>query len=253
MSGQDFLTFTGYTTAESIIAFLEAFEGMVAIKGFDAVRQRLVLVAALRGPAKAAFQAAVNTGAAAGIRPINAAGPPVITAETHLEDCKAWLRNQYHTKDMCQGIKSQISTIYQGMNESPQAFYTKIRHLIDLANYADAVKDQVAETAFVNGLQRELADLVQTAPMVLTLTQKVDYAHRYWTRRNPTANIWQQTLAPNLRNLQDRVLPELPQTADTLIPRPAQVDWTKAKENTQFDELAKKFDKLTAHISDLDK
>ena len=167
MGDRNALTFTGYTMSESIIAFLEEFEGIAAIKGFDAVRSRQVLEAALRGPAKVNFQAAVAAGIAAGIRPINAAGN--ITAEMHLQDCKDWLRRQYHTEDMCRGIKNQISTIYQRIGEDPQGFYTRIRHLIDLAGYAEAVKDQVAETAFVNGLQRELQDIVEVAPMVLTL------------------------------------------------------------------------------------
>ena len=89
---------------------------------------------------------------------------------------------------------------YQGLNESPQAFYTKIRHLIDLAQYADAVKDQVAETAFMNGLHQELVIQIRSTPMVLNLVQKVKYTNRYWITRNPTMNTLQQTLAPHLKN-----------------------------------------------------
>ena len=53
----------------------------------------------------------------------------------------------------------------------------KIRHLIDLTGYADAVKDQVAETAFMNELAKELAIAVRSSSVALNLIQKVDYAH----------------------------------------------------------------------------
>src|SRR3954468_45995 len=89
---------------------------------------------------------------------------------------------------------------YQGMDESPQAFYTKVRHLVDLAGYDNAVKDQVAETTFMNGIHQELRMQIRTTPMILNWTQKVEYANRYWTTRNPMANTLQQTLAPHLRN-----------------------------------------------------
>src|SRR5439155_2043709 len=91
-------------------------------------------------------------------------------------------------------------TLYQEINESSQVFYTKIRHLIDLAGYVDTVKDQVAETAFMNGLAKELAIAVRSSPVALNLAQKVDYAHRYWTTRNLTTMTFQQVLALYLQS-----------------------------------------------------
>lgn len=56
------LSFSGYSTNESIILFLEELDGIAAMKGFDAARQREVLEGALRGPAKSAFRAAIADG-----------------------------------------------------------------------------------------------------------------------------------------------------------------------------------------------
>ena len=109
-------TFTGYTASESIIAFLEEFDLFAATKNLSAERQRAVLEAALRGPAKALFQQRIADGIIA-----TGAGHP-----EHLANCKAWLRAQYHTEDMRQGLKDQLSETYQSINESPLAFYTTI-------------------------------------------------------------------------------------------------------------------------------
>src|SRR4051794_27529826 len=100
---------------------------------------------------------------------------------------------------MRQGLKDQILASYQGLSESLQAFYTMIRYLIDLAGYDENVKDQVAETAFMNGLQKEITLVIRSSPVNLNLAQKVDYAHRYWTARYPTTNTFQQVLVPNLQ------------------------------------------------------
>src|SRR5207249_7557003 len=157
------LTFMGYTTSESIIQFLEEFEHFATIKAFDAMRQLLVLEGSLRGPAKALYQAK------------RADGTIIVGANdgATLVNCMAWLRQQYHTEDMRQGLRDQITALYQEINESSQAFYMKIRHLIDLAGYADAVKDQVAEIAFMNGLAKDLAIAVRSSPVALNLAQKV--------------------------------------------------------------------------------
>src|SRR5207249_1038661 len=183
-------TYHGYTTGESIISFLEDFDLYAATKEYDDARQRIVLEAALKGPARALFRQRIADGTIA----VGA------NAAAHLTNCRLWLRQQFYTEDICQGLKDQLLGLYQGLNESPQAFYTKIQHLINLAQYADAVKDQVAKTAFMNGLHQELVIQIRSIPMVLNLAQKVEYANRYWTTWNPMMNTLQQTLAPHLKN-----------------------------------------------------
>ena len=69
--------------------------------------------------------------------------------------------------------------MYQEM-EDPLTFYTRIRYLIPLAGYADAVRDQVAETVFMNGVHKEIALAIRFSPTAPSLQQKVDSAHRYW-------------------------------------------------------------------------
>ena len=58
---------------------------------------------------------------------------------------------------MRQGLQDQIITLYQEINESSQAFYITIKHLIDLTGYTDTIKDQVVKIAFLNRLAKELA------------------------------------------------------------------------------------------------
>ena len=89
----------------------------------------------------------------------------------------AWLRQQYHTEDMQQGLQDQITTLYQEINKSPQVFYMKIRYLINLVRYTNAIKDQVAKTAFINELAKKLAIVVWSSSVALNLVQKVNYAH----------------------------------------------------------------------------
>ena len=95
----------------------------------------------------------------------------------------------YHTADVQQEIKDQLNAMFQELEEDPLTFYTRIRHMIFLAGYADAVRDQVAETTFMNGLHKEIAMAIRSSPTVLDLQQKVDYAHRYWIARNPNKNV----------------------------------------------------------------
>jgi deoxyuridine 5'-triphosphate nucleotidohydrolase len=240
-------TFTGYTANESIIAFIDQFQLFAAVKGFDADRQRTVLEVALHGPAQVAFRTAIMN---ADIPPVVGPGPGALfTPAQHLEACFTWLRTQYHTEDMRQGIKDQIIMTFQGLTESPLAYYTKLRHLIDLAGYDPAVKDQVAEAAFMSGLQREIALHIRSSLTPLTLPQKVDGAHRYWTARNPTVNTFQQVLDPNLRNA---VQVPPPPTIDHTM-RPAQVDWAnyQKKEDPGIAELTDAMAKMTAHVAKL--
>ena len=143
--------------------------------------------------------------------------------------------------------------MYQEINKSHQVFYTKIRHLIDLVGYADAVKDQVAETAFINGLAKELAIAVRSSPVALNLAQKVDYAHRYWTTRNPTTTTFQQVLAPHLRSSIARpsVIPPIaPSVNDPTTWRSAQFQSPMDK---KLEELTDAVSKMTAHIANLDR
>src|SRR4051812_11916268 len=91
--------FYGYLS-KSIITFLEDFELFVTIKGHDTARQRLILEAALYGPAKTAFRTAITAGNI-GV----GTGTDAAQAIDHLHLCKAWLRQEYHTEDMRQGIK----------------------------------------------------------------------------------------------------------------------------------------------------
>ena len=74
--------YSGYTTNKSIVAFLEEFELFAATKDLNAARQRTVLEATLRGPAKTLFQQKIADGTIA-------AGTD---ATTHLVNCKNWLR-----------------------------------------------------------------------------------------------------------------------------------------------------------------
>ena len=116
--------------------------------------------------------------------------------------------------------------------------WVNIRERKYLAGYDNAVKDQVAETAFMNGIHQEIALQIRSSPLALNLAGKVDYAHRYWTARHPITNTFEQILAPNLRNtvgayktMQGSALTKEP------IIRPATVDWNNIKKDTAMDDL----------------
>ena len=69
-----------------------------------------------------------------------------------------------------------------------------------MAGYDPAVQNQVAESTFLQGIFPELALAIRSSPIALTLEQKVDYAHRYWTARNPgQQDVYQATLPNHLR------------------------------------------------------
>ena len=69
-----------------------------------------------------------------------------------------------------------------------------------MARYDPAVQNQVAESTFLQGIFSELALAIRSSPIALTLEQKVDYAHRYWTARNPEQqDVYQATLPNHLR------------------------------------------------------
>src|SRR5665213_611854 len=86
------------------------------------------------------------------------------------------------------------------MNQSLQACYTKIRDIIKIAGYNLAMQDQVVKSTFLQGIFLELALAIRSSPIVLTLEQKVDYTHCYWTTRNSgQQDVYQATLPNHLR------------------------------------------------------
>ena len=156
--------FHGYTSDESIITFIDDFEQYAAVRTLTPAQQVALLPVSLRGPARTAFTAVNHVGADA---------PATLLA------MKAWLRNAYYTDEIKQALKDQLNTICQGMSEDPNTFYTRIRHQIVLADYPDAVQDQVAENTFMKGIHQEIALAIRSIPMVLDLVQKVTYTQRY--------------------------------------------------------------------------
>ena len=190
-------SFTGYVPAESVIKFIEDLEIYNAIRQFTNIAKLNVLGVVLRGPAKIAYDAALVPGVPGGIVAGAGADAQAIAGGTY-NNAIAYLRATYHTADIQQSLRDQLTTMYQGMNESPLTFYTKIRHAVGLAGYAAALIDQVVEQAFMNGLHKELALQVRSSPMVLTLLQKVDYAQRYWAACNPGMDVMQQILLNSL-------------------------------------------------------
>ena len=162
-------TFSGITSSESVVTFLENFDLYCASKTLIKAARAGLITAAIIGPAKTAALAV--TGAGLTIDTTNAG--------TILATTRAWLLAQYHTDDIKQGYKDQLNSLYQGMKESSNSFYMRIHHLVDLAGYAHTVKEQVAENAFINGLHLEIRVVVRATPTPLTPAQKVDYAHCY--------------------------------------------------------------------------
>ena len=128
-----------------MITFLEQMDLYLASKNMIDDPRRNLIRAALIGPAKTAYRAAVAAG--------------TIRTDNHVNeyaDVRTWLLATYHTNDIKQGYKDQLSISHQTMDESPMTFYTRICNLIDLARYADTVKDQVAESAFMNRIFQEI-------------------------------------------------------------------------------------------------
>jgi len=221
-------TFSGYTASESIITFINELELYSAARTMNAAQTGALLRAALRGPAKTRLEAAIVAAVIAA--PTDAA--------TNIAAI-AWLRGQYHTVDIQQQLKDQLLTTVQEMNQSPRAYYTKIRDMIEIAGYVAAVQDQVAESTFLQGLMPELALAIRSTPTTLTLEQKVDYAHRYWLVRNPGhQDVYQSMLPKHLRR------EELPKISS--IP-------AAAPRKDKMDELCEKFAKMEAHIANLDR
>ena len=95
---------------------------------YTAVQQKAVLSASIQGLIKVAYDQAVLLGGAQGI----AQG----TGDTDfIQNVKEWLRRTYHTADIQQGIRDQIQNMYQGPDEDPQTFSTRINHALSLSGY----------------------------------------------------------------------------------------------------------------------
>ena len=102
--------------------------------------------------------------------------------------------------------KRSITEGYQEITKSSIAFYTRICYLIELAGYANGIKDQVAKTIFLNGINREIALNIQSSPYPMNLQEKIDYAHRYWIVQNPGQELAQLTLP---KRLQEAIMPQM--------------------------------------------
>ena len=87
-------TFSGYTPAESVNRFIDDIQLYIAARGLNAAQHGGIIVAALRGPAKTQFNAAIAAGAANG----GLAAPPTNAASIAL--CYIWLRTRYHTVEI---------------------------------------------------------------------------------------------------------------------------------------------------------
>src|SRR5665213_316562 len=97
-------TFSGYTASESMISFINNLNLYAAAQSMTPAQKGVLIQAALRGPAKVRFDAAI---VATTIRPpIDAAS---ITATI------TWLRTAYHTADIQQQLKDQLLVIVQEM------------------------------------------------------------------------------------------------------------------------------------------
>ena len=148
-------TFSGTTSEESVKTYIEQLTLYCASKSFNDAAKAALIKASVIGPAGAAATAATPVPAAQG----GGAGVNIDTTTpvTLWTSTIQWLEAIYHNDTVQQMYKDQLSSMYQGLTESPNAFYTRIRHLVDLGGYADALKDQISETAFINGLNHEIS------------------------------------------------------------------------------------------------
>ena len=238
-------TFSGITSSESVVTFLENFDLYCASKSLNAASRAGLITAAIIGPAKTAALAVSGDGGGHAINTHDDA--------TTLTTTRAWLLGNYHTEDIQQGYKDQLNSIFQGTKESPNAFYTRVRHLVDLAGYAVAVKDQVAENAWISGLHSEIRVMIRATPIALTLAQKVGYGQHYWTAHNPGEGMPPQQLGPRRpweNNIYEPAIPpgttSVPAPAVTPVPKPA-----LKKKDDGMEELTRMMSEMTAHIADL--
>ena len=126
-----------------MITFINNLELYAAARTLNATNKGALILAAIRGPAKTYLNAAIVGGLAA---PVDAASNIGVIA---------WLRATYHTVDIQQQLKDQLLSTVQEVN-LPREFYTRIRDIIEVAGYVDAVQDQVTETTFIQGLIPDL-------------------------------------------------------------------------------------------------
>ena len=90
-------TFSGYTASESVISFINDLNLYTAARSMTPAQKGVLIQAALRGPAKVRFDAAIVA---------TTIGPPVDAAS--ITATIAWLRTAYHTADIQQQLKDQL-------------------------------------------------------------------------------------------------------------------------------------------------
>ena len=95
-------TFSGITSSESVVTFLENFDLYCASKTLIEAARAGLITAAIIGPAKTAALAVTGAGLT-----IDTTNPGTILAST-----RAWLLAQYHTDDIKQGYKDQLNSLY---------------------------------------------------------------------------------------------------------------------------------------------
>ena len=225
-------TFSGYSS-ESVITFIKDIGLYVTGKGANDRTEGRILRAALRGSASARFEAAISLTA-------NNGGIDPPTTDVTVAMAYAWLRATFHTPDIQQQLRDQLSSTVQQINQSPQEFYTRICEIIEIAGYDNAVKDQVAETAFMQGLHPEIALQLRSSIIPLTLTQKVEGAHRYWSVRHPGQGIPEYNFGPRTRNYNDqpqyeRNQPQYREPRDLI--RPANENWGRSRKTRKEEDL----------------
>ena len=219
--------FNGYTHLESVIQFIQKIQLYLSTKpDYTAAQQTVIIENALMGAARARYLMAKPTlGARAGF--------PTVT------EIYEWLRQTYHTADIRQSLKDQLLTLHQEEHESPVTFYTRVREMIDLAGYNDAVKDEIAENAFLSGIQPALTKMVRAAPLPLDLDQKVDYAHRLWVSDHPYENIMHQNMPSQLQNV--------------LKDKPLSSQAPQIHADPSIAILTQQMEKLTVNLANIDK
>ena len=194
--------FMGYVPAESVIKFKRQFELYAATKLYTIAQQRNIIRVALQGPASTAYETALAD------RTIDVTDDGTVMTTT-----KAWLLATYHTPEIQQANRDQLSTICQGINEDPATFNTRILDQITLTGYVPAIAQQLAETTFINGLYPEIAMQIRSAPVVQTAAEKVAYVQRYWSAWRPVnGNIGIQQLLS--RDLQQSLTVQIQPTTD---------------------------------------
>jgi hypothetical protein len=198
-------TFYGYSH-ESVHEFDDELKSYFASKDINANRWVRILKTQLRGPARIKHATAEANGgeihaaiAALGVNPADH-----VIYNTHL----AWLRNTFHNEEVQQRIKDELLRIKQGASESPRDFYTRILHLIEVANLPEATREYTAEICFMNGIHSDIADHINMFGQ-REFGQKMAMADATWAVKNKNATIQGLTYVLP-RGLQQKLNPTTP-------------------------------------------